>query len=514
MSNNDNNKRLAKNTLILYIRMFFMMFISFYTSRVVLNALGVEDFGIYNVVGGLVLMSTAITTSLNSAVSRFFSFGLGQGNINELKKIFSISINIHIILALVIIIVIESLGIWFLNNHMVVPCDRIFAANCVLQLSMLSFLIGLMTVTFNAAIISHEHMSFYAYMSIIDAIFKLIVATLISIYDGDRLILYASFSIIQQLIMLVVYQRYCKHKFEECSYILVKDKTKYKEIFGYAGWNLLGSMTNTLLDQGVNIIVNLFTGPVVNAARGIAVQINTVVKSFIRNFTVSLNPQIIKDYASGNRERMINLIFYGTRLSFYLFMLLSIPVFYETKFLLNLWLGQVPDHTVLFVRLILILSLTDILSSSLCTGQLATGKIRNFEIAINSVYILNIPISYICLKSGMPPELTVLISILLAFIVVFFHLYFLKHSVNLSPRLFLKKVVLNVMSVSLISFSIPLIIYIIMDETFYRFIVLCSISCICSLTTIFYLGCNKYERSILINNFKKAINKSLNKIIK
>lgn len=498
------NKRIAKNTAVLYIRMLVMMIISFFTARITLNALGVDDYGINNVVGGLVAMFSLLSSSLSSATSRFMTFGLGQGDLDNLKKIFSTTVNIHIILAIVVVIAIESVGVWFLNNKMTIPADRLYAANWVLQGSVLTFAISLLSVPYNSAIIAHEKMSAFAYMTIFDAVFKLIIVFGIYYYGGDKLILLAILTVIQSIIRQSVYWIYCKRKFAECVYVRGRNKQMEKSIFSFAGWNFIGCTAGLMKDQGVNIVINLFTGPAVNAARGIAMQVNGIVTQFIGGFMTALNPQITKSYAAGEYARMHNLIYQGTRLSYFLFMTLSIPIFFEIENILFIWLGQVPEHTVLFARLVLILSLAEILSNTLITAQLATGDIKKYQIVVGGILLLNFPFSYICLKIGMIPESTIVIAIIISQICMIARLWFLRYMIKLPARQFIKKVYINVLSVTIIAIIPPMICYLYIDQPIVRFFTLCIVSVISSILSIYFLGCNAEEK-ILVQNYLQKI---------
>lgn len=509
--NSQSNQRLAKNTIILYIRMIVMMAISFYTTRVILNALGVEDYGIYNVVGGLVSMFSVLSSSLSSSTSRFITFGLGKGDKNELQKIFSTSVNINAILAIIVIIAIETFGVWFLNNKMTIDADRLDAANWVLHCSTVTFAIGLLSVPYNASIIAHEKMSTFAYMTIFDAVAKLGIALGIKYYGGDKLILFAILNIIPIVVSQIIYWQYCKKNFEECTYKREWDKNTFKEIGNFAIWNFIGCTAGTMKDQGVNVVINIFAGPAVNAARGIAMQINGIVSRFIQNFTIALNPQIIKDYANGNLQRMHKLIFTGTRFSYYLFMLLSIPIFFEVESILQIWLGEVPAHTILFTRLVLILTLAEIISQTLITAQAATGKIRNYQIVVGGILLLNFPISYLLLYLGMMPEITLAVAIVISQICLVVRLCFLKKLVQLPILEFIKSVYLRVITVTIISSIIPFLCYYNLQSSTTRFITICSISVISSLISIYYIGCNKEERRKVINNINKAIRKVIRK---
>ena len=455
----SNNKRIAKNTAVLYIRMIVMMVISFYTSRVMLNALGVDNYGINNVVGGLVAMFSLISSSLSSSVSRFITYGLGKGDMPALKRTFATAINIHIILAIIVIITIETIGVWFLNNKMVIPADRLIAANWVLQCSVVSFAIGLLSVPYNAAVIAHEKMSAFAYMIIFDAVARIAIVFSIKYYGGDRLILLSILNLIPAIISQLIYWVYCKRNFDECKYQLIWDGKQFKEIFGFATWNFIGCTAGLMKDQGVNIAINLFTGPAINAARGIAMQVNTIISRFISNFTVAINPQIIKDYAAGNLQRMHKLIFTGTRFSYYLFMFLSIPVFFEVESILYVWLGQIPEHTILFTRLVLVLTLCDIISQMLITAQLATGKIRNYQIVVGGILLMNFPISYLLLYLGFEPEITLVVAIIISQLCLVARLWFLKTMVQLPVMQFIKTVYIKAIIVTLISALPPFICY-------------------------------------------------------
>lgn len=512
MSDNaQNNKRIAKNTIILYIRMIVMMVISFYTTRVILEALGVDDYGIYNVVGGLVTMFSLISSSLSGSTSRFITFGLGKGDKAELRKIFAASVNINIILAIIVILAIETIGVWFLNNRMTIPADRLDAANWVLHCSTITFAAGLLSVPYNASIIAHEKMSAFAYMTIFDAVAKLAIALGVKFYGGDKLILFAVLNIIPIIISQIIYWQYCKRKFEECTYHRGWDNKIFKEIGGFALWNFIGCTAGTMKDQGVNIAINLFTGPSVNAARGIAMQVNSIVSRFIQNFTIALNPQIIKDYAAGNLERMHNLIFTGTRFSYSLFMFLSIPIFFEIESILKVWLGQVPAHTVLFTRLVLILTLAEIISQTLITAQSATGKIRNYQIVVGGILLLNFPISYLLLYLGFAPEMTLVVAIIISQICLAARLWFLKSMVKLPVMEFIKTVYIKVIAVTILAGIPPFFCYWFMQPSIARFLLLGTVSVISSFVFIYFIGCNKSERKKIVNTATKLIRKILHR---
>ena len=504
----SNNKRIAKNTLLLYFRMLLTMVVSLYTSRVILNALGVEDFGIYNVVGGVVAMFTVISGSLSAAISRFITYELGKGDQSKLNKIFSASVTIQLLLSLIIVVLIESVGVWFLNAKMTIPADRITAANWVLQFSIITFVINLISIPYNAAIIAHERMSAFAYISILEAICKLAIAFLIMVSPMDKLVFYAILMCVVSVIVRFTYGHYCKKHFTECTYHFHWDKDILKKMFGFAGWNFIGAASGVLRDQGGNIIINLFFGPTVNAARGIAVQVNAAVVGFINNFMTALNPQITKSYASGENEYMLTLIYQGARLSFYMLLLLSLPIFLNTHYILFLWLRLVPDYAVLFVQLILMFALSESISQPLITAMLATGNIKKYQIVVGGMQLMNLPVSYILLRLGYPPQSVIITAIVISQLCLIARLILLRKMIGISFMHFMRKVYFNVILVTLLSIVVPLVIQLKVSECFASFIMLTIISVCCTTLAIIYVGCNKKERKIVkkqLYKFKQKI---------
>ena len=502
-----NTRRIAKNTALLYIRMLVMMVISFITTRVMLKALGVDNYGINNVVGGLVSMFSMLSASLSGAVSRFFTFGLGKGDMKHLRVVFSTSINIHIVLAIIVLIAIETAGVWFLNHRMVIAPDRLGAANWVLQCSTIIFAINLLSVPYRAAIIAHERMSAFAYLTIFDATAKLLIVCAIYFYGGDKLKLLAMLNIIPAIISQVIYWRYCKRNFIECHYQYVYDKKLFGEIFSFAGWSFIGNTAGVMKNEGVNVVINTFFGASINAARGIAMQVNGMVMQFISNFTMALNPQIIKDYAAGQLERMHKLMFQGTKLSYYIFMILSIPVIFEIETFLQVWLDEVPAHTVLFTRLVLVLSLAEIVSHTLITAQTATGKIKVYQMVVGGILLLNLPISYLLLRWGWFPEVTVIVAIIVSQLCLVARLCFLRKMIDLPVRRFIVEVYCNVIVVTAISLIVPAICYVLMPSGIVRFFTLCSLSVLSSAATIYWVGCNRDDRAMVAKMAGSVISK-------
>lgn len=501
MTTTENNKRIARNTLLLYFRMLFLMIISLYTSRIVLNALGVEDFGIYNVAGGVVAMFFILSGSLSAAISRFITYELGKNNVLKLKTIFSSAITIQIGLGIVIAFFAETIGIWFLNTQMNIPIERMTAANWVLQFSIITFIINLISVPYNAVIIAHEKMSAFAYISIFEAIGKLLIAYLITISPIDKLIFYAILMCGVAIAIRLLYGYYCKRHFDECRFHFIWNKQIFQQIFSFAGWNFIGASSAVLRDHGGNIIINLFCGPTVNAARGIAFQVNNAIQGFVSNFMTALNPQITKSYAAKNYTYMMTLIFQGARLSFYMLLLLSLPIIINTHYLLTLWLNTVPEHTVLFVRLVLIFAMSESISGPLITAMLATGNIRNYQIIVGGLQMLNLPTSYILLSLGAIPETVLIVAVLISQCCLMARLYMLKKMIKLKIKDYLKKVYFNIITVSIIAIILPICMQERLAENFINFLLSSLICMLCTYLSIYYIGCSYEERKFIYNKF-------------
>ncbi len=507
VSHAEDSKRIAKNTLLLYVRMIFMMVVSLYTSRVVLNALGVEDFGIYNVVGGVVTMFSVISGSLSAAISRFITYELGKGNLSKLNKIFSASVTIQLLLSLIIVVLVETIGVWFLNTKMTIPAERMVAANWVLQLSIVTFVINLISVPYNAAIIAHERMSAFAYISLLEAAGKLVIAFLIMASPLDRLIFYSILTCAVAILIRFTYGMYCKKHFTECTYHFNWDSGLLKQMFGFAGWNFIGASSSILRDQGGNIIINLFHGPTVNAARGIAIQVNCAVSGFVTNFMTALNPQITKSYAAGDREYMMTLIYQGARLSFYMLLLLSLPILVNTHYILVAWLKLVPEHAVLFVQLTLIFAMSESISNPLITAMLATGRIRNYQIVVGGLQMLNLPISYIFLRIGCLPESVLIVAICISQCCLAARLYMLRGLIGLSAKRYLKDVYLNILIVAFLSAIVPSLLSLYASESFLSFVAISLMAMASTVAAEFFIGCNSKERRFVEAKAKALIRK-------
>lgn len=511
MKESQHTQRIAKNTIILYFRMLFLMLIGLYTSRVILKTLGVADYGTYNLVGGVISMFSILTSSLSTAISRFITFELGKGQSERLNKVFSTSVNVQLILGLVVVIFSETIGVWFLNTHLQIPQERMVAANWVLQCAIASFVLGLLMVPYNASLIAHENMNIFAYISILEAVLKLVIVFALYISPYDKLITYAILLFAVSCLIRWIYATYCKRHYEECSYHYVYDKPLLKEMTGFAGWNLLGDGSWILNNYGVNILLNLFFGPVtgivLNAARGIATQVDNIVQNFVRNFMTALNPQITKSYAAGDLEYMHKLVFAGAKYSFFLMMFFAIPICLETELILKLWLDVVPDYAVVFVQLTLLSSMCVILGNTLITAVFATGKIRNYELVMGLMALSNFPIVWIAFKMGASPVAAYIVYFCVYFAMIFVRLYMVKDLINMSAMLYIKEVFVKIVAVATCALLIPLYFYLSQDDSIYRFLRIMFSSVITSLLCIYALGMNKGERFIIINVLKNKLRK-------
>ena len=496
--------KIARNTLMLYVRMLVLMLVGLYTSRVVLGALGEDDFGVYNVVGGVVSMFTIISGALNSAVSRFITFEMGKGSDAQLNKVYSTAVTIQLILAAVVVLLAEPLGLWFIDNKMTIDPSRIPAARWVLHFSLLAFVINLMSVPQMASITAHEHMSAYAYIGILDGLLRLGVAFLILCSPIDRLIFYAALMAGVVLTVRLAYGIYCRMHFEECRYRPVFDRPLIKEMFSFAGWNFIGVTSGVLRDHGGNILVNLFSGPAVNAARGVAVQLNGAVQGFVTNFMTAVNPQITKSYATGEKEYMFSLVRRSSRMSFFLLFLIALPVIFNADYLLSIWLKEVPEHSSLFVQLFLIFALSESFSNPMITAMLATGNIRNYQLVVGGIQLLNLPVSYVCLRMGAIPEVTVIVAIIISQICMWARLLMLSKATGFPVLPFLDEVYFSVIfKVVCGSLVVPLILEAAKPAGFVGFLVSASVCVLWSMFVIMTLGLHSDERKWLVNKIKE-----------
>lgn len=496
-----NNKRIAKNTLLLYVRMLFMMAISLYTSRVVLNTLGVEDYGIYNVVGGIVAMFGFINSSMSSATQRYITFALGKENFENLQKVFSTALQIHVLIAMIIVLLGETIGLWFMYEKMQIPADRMDAAFWVLQCSILSTVVMIVSVPYNADIIAHEKMSAFAYISVLEAVLKLAIVYILMIGPMDKLVLYALLLLTVQILIRFCYSIYCNRHFSETKYIHVWDKSLFKEMTGFAGWSMFGNLSAVLFGQGLNMLLNVFFGPVVNAARAVAVQVQSAIQQFVGNFQMALNPQITKTYAKGEIEEMHKLMFRSARFSFYLLFLLSLPVLLETDFILNVWLKTVPENSIIFLRIMICISLIFTLSNPLMITNQATGRVKKYQVICGSVQLLVLPISYVSLKLGFQAYSVFIVHFIVELITQCVRIILLRSLIGLNIKDYLWNVYSRVLLVVVISVIIPLTIYLNMGYTMIRFFTVCTASLISVSIVVYRIGLANNERDFVKSKF-------------
>lgn len=459
-NNSVNNKRIAKNTVYLYFRQLLVLVVSLYTSRVVLAELGVVDYGVYNVVAGVVVMFTFINSSMATSTQRFLTFELGKGNFESLNRTFSASLNIHIAIGLLIIILAETIGLWFVNAKLVIPPDRMLAANIAYQCTVLSFMLNITQVPYNASLISHEEMNVYAYMGILEALSKLGIAFLLMIYGGDKLIFFSILMLVVHACLLLIYRSYCYRKYSECTFSLFWDYKLYRSLTSFAGWNLFGSIAWVCRGQGLNILLNLFFGPSLNAAKGIADKVSHSVMGFIRNFNTAMNPQITKSYAVGDTNAMEDLCYRGTKFSFILLFLIALPTMVNIDFILSLWLVEVPEYTAVFVILVMVDALLDVLlgTSQFITAIQATGNIKYYQIIVGISIMLVIPIGYTFLYFGSSPESLFYVMIAISLVSGLARILFCRYQVGFSLKKLLVKVWAPAISVVLLATPLPLML--------------------------------------------------------
>lgn len=507
-NNQSNNTRLAKNTLLLYGRMFITMLISLYTSRVVLRALGIEDYGIYNVVGGVVSMFSMLSSSMIVSTQRFISYELGRSEGNKLNKIFCTSINIHALISAIIVILLETIGLWFLYYKLVIPAERISCAFWVFQISIVTTIISFTSFPYNAIIIAHERMSIFALMSILETVLKLGIAISLSyINNYDILLVYSIMIASVQLLMRFLYSQYCSRNFKEASYHFIFDKTLFKDMLGFAGWNMFASSTTVLSNQGTNILLNMFFGPVVNAARGIAVQVQNTLTQFSSSFQTALNPQIVKLYAANEEDKMKTLVLKSCKFTYILLLIISIPILIETKFILHIWLGDVPEYTVIFVRIMIVTIIIEMIARPLTMAVEATKKIRNYKIITSCIMLMVLPFSYVALKLGMDAHLVLLIQLVLSIITYIVRLQQTKKLIKISYSSFINNVLIPCVRVSIPSIIIPIILRLNLHCTTYTTIIIILLSLIISIVSSYYAGLNQNERYFVFCKVKNYAHK-------
>lgn len=497
-TNSDKTRRVAKNTALLYVRTLVMLFVSLYTSRVILEALGVVNYGVNNVVGGVIGMFSIISGSLSGSISRFLTFALGEDNAEKLRKIFSLSVNIQIGIGVLIIILAESIGVWFINNKLDIPQDSLVAAHWVFQCCLLSFFIGLISVPYNASLIAHERMGVFAYMTIVDAALKLLVAYVIFITPLDKLITLSVLNLVVSVLMRIFYGWYCTRNFEECHYEIAKfDKKLMREMTSFAWWGFFGNTAWMFNTQGVNILINMFFGVVYNAARGVAAQVEGAVMGFVNNFSTALNPQITKSYASNDKDYLFNLICRGARYTFYTMLFFMIPVWLQAETLLGIWLVDVPPMAATFLRLSIFCTIVTQYGGTAYTAIMATGKIKRYQIVITLVGCLVFPLTWIAYKLGAPMQSTYYVFIVIYLILIWIRLLFLKRLMSFPIMMFVRGSIIPSIIVLVVAIIFPVFVSRIMSSSFMSLVAVTISSIVSVCLSVWFLGSTSSEKKFI-----------------
>lgn len=505
MSHNTSNSTIAKNTIFLYLRMLLTMAIGLFTSRIVLQVLGIDNYGIYTLVGGVVILFTFINNSLLSGTQRFLSYELGKSQPN-VKEVFSSCFRLHLILSLIFLIAAETIGLWFVNTQLVIPEGRLYAANWVYQFSIITCVINIIRCPLNAALISYERMGIYAYIGILEAVLKLIVAYLLYISPIDKLISYAILTFISMLIVLAVNTIYTIQKLPEIKLVKIPNKSLMKEVINFSKWTIFGSLANVGMEQGLSIIVNMFYGVIGNAAVGVANQVNSHITGFVNNFQVALNPQLTKNEASKERDRQYNLIFKSAKFSYFIMLFIAVPIVLNLDYILHIWLGNYPPHTTSICTFIIIGVLIETLSGPLWVSIFATGKIRTYQIVISCILLMNIPLAFIVGKANLPPAGIYAIRASLFIVALITRLIYLKKLINLSMQQFAKNVIYPITLVSLPLFALIFAKYqYLPNTTFISFMIECIAIVLIEVVVIGWIGLNKNERGFISRTLLKKI---------
>lgn len=503
----SSNKRIAKNTIFLYFRMFLTMGIGLYTSRLVLEALGAIDYGVYSLVGGIVMMFAFLNSAMAASSQRYLSFDIGRNDLDRLQKTFNATLNIHLFIAVIILILAETVGLWFVTYKLNIPADRMIAAHWVYQFSIFTFILNVIQVPYNALLIAREHMGIYAYVSVLENILKLIIALVLVQADTDRLIFYAVLTFCLSFLIRMIYKIYCKRKFKESIYKFYYNKTYYKELISYSGWNLIGNASVVARRQSGNIFLNLFFGLIANAAFGLAMLVQGIVIQFVNNFQTAVNPQIVKSYSKGNINNSLNLIYKSAKFSFFGMLVLIWPFLYNISFLMNIWLKEIPPFTIDFIKLALIYALIETISNPLKAGIQATGKVKWNHIILGSLTLLTIPIIWVVFKYLDNPSYFYWILIGNSIISLIFRVFYLKKWIRLKVDIFLKEVISKIIIVVLVTLPLSYLAHKLMTSSnevssFVFSVILITLFNIIVISTI---GLSSSERKFIVNTIRTRI---------
>jgi O-antigen/teichoic acid export membrane protein len=485
------------------------MLVNLYTVRVVLNTLGIEDYGIYHTVAGLVTMFGFLSHSMATASQRYFSFEIGRGNIEQLKKIFSISFTIYALIGFIVFLCAETVGLWFLNHKLIIPIERMNAVQWIYQFSIGSFLCSIMVAPYMAVVIAHEDMSIYAYISIVEVILKLSIVFVLKLILIDKLQLYGILMFVVTALNTTIYRTICRTKYSECSAKFYFEKILFREIISYMGWSLFGSLSGIFRNQGINILLNQFFNPVVVASRSIASSVNGYIASLSQNFSTSIRPQIIKYYASKQEKEMLSLIFRSSRGIFLLMYLFALPFVLEMPMIFTLWLKRIPDHVILFSRLMMIDLLIESINYPIMTAIQATGKIKLYQAVVGCSLMMNLPVSWLLLIAiaNTPPYSVILVSVCISIICYIFRLILLNRLIKFSIYQYLKIVIVPVVIIAMLSAIIPMVLLYSLEQNIFRLFVILFASTLSVIIFSYFIGINRQEKSYIKNMISNKIHK-------
>lgn len=495
----DNNKRIAKNTLFLYLRMFVMMLTALFTSRIVLDVLGASDYGLNNIIGGVVVLFSFLNSALLSATQRFLNFHLGRQDYKQTNVVFCMSMNTYILLSIVVVVLGETIGLWFVNTQLNIPPERMYAAQWVYQFTLIQFVINLLRVPYNASIIAYERMNFYAYISLVEVIAKLLVVYLLYITTFDKLIFHSFLYTIVPLIVAFIYMTYCTRNFDTTKYKRIWDKVAFKEMFSFSGWSLFGSLANLAAQQGLNILINIFYGVTVNAAAGIANQVSTNVYGFISNFQTAFQPQIVKTYAAKEIERFQKLIFQTSKFSYFMVLVLVLPILFTIDGILEIWLKEVPEYTAIFCRLILVFLSIEAITAPLWMSVQATGKIRSYQILMACLIFMNFPMAYLVLKLGFPVYTVWIVRIIINLITMVARCIYMKQRLQFPISQYIRNVIIPILIVTIASLPVPLILYNQIDNFWLNMFVVGFATFFVAILAVYFIGMNTHEKELVRN---------------
>lgn len=495
----ENNKRIARNTLFLYLRMIVVMLITLYTTRALLRVLGIDDYGVYNVVCGLVSMFGFLNTSMANGTQRFYNYELGKGRKDAISQVYTHAVLIQFILSLLLILIVETAGLWYMNNKIVIPANRVIAARWIFHFSMIDLFFVVIKVPYSAAVMAYERMNFYAFVSILDAVLKLIIVCILPYVSADKLIIYGIMMTTVSVVDFCLYRFYCKKKFEDLKFDRVIDRTLFASMLSFSGWNIFGSFAHMFRNQGLSLVLNSFWGTAINAANGIAGQINSAVNSLTANFLTAIRPQMIKSYASGDMDYLMKMLYSTSKLTFYLVMVLALPLILEIKPILDLWLGVgcYPEKTISFCRLTILITLFDSFAVPISTIVHASGKMKKFQIVCSSIILLIVPLAYISSKYGGTAEMTLVIGLIVTIIVQFVRLYLVGQIVSFSLTTYCKKVLLPTMAVFIVSMMTSVLIFRYIPTGITYVFIMSAITLFISISSILSIGVNQSERRIM-----------------